>query len=147
MSSVVVTKGSEEPWTIDTVVKFIDLLGYRVVTLKTDTEPAIVAFRNRVAEKCKAEVATEDAGKGDKPSNGLMENTAMSLRGSIRTIKCQKGRDGRTPSERQHGKKPSQEFVPFGEKVLARQIASEPMNGVNSRYKSGMSLGMAHNSA
>ena len=28
--------------------------------------------------------------------------------------KCQKGRDGKTPLERLHGKKPRQEFVPFG---------------------------------
>ena len=32
----------------------------------SDTEPAIIAFRNRVAEMCKAEVAPEDAVKGDK---------------------------------------------------------------------------------
>ena len=31
--------------------------------------------------------------------------------------RCQKGRDGRTPFERLHGKKPTQEFVPFGESV------------------------------
>ena len=32
------------------VAKFMDLLGYREVTLKSDTEPAITDFRNRVAE-------------------------------------------------------------------------------------------------
>ena len=47
-------------------MRFIDLLGYREITLKSDTEPAIVAFRNRVAAMCKAEVTTEDAVKGDK---------------------------------------------------------------------------------
>ena len=45
--------------------------------LKSDTEPAIVAFRNRVAEICKAEVTTEDAVKGDKESNGFIENAVM----------------------------------------------------------------------
>ena len=30
--------------------------------------------------------------------------------------RCQKGRDGKTPFERLHGKKPTEEFVPFGEK-------------------------------
>ena len=72
-SSVALKKGVEEPWTIERVVKFIDLLGYREITLKSDTEPAIIAFRNRVAEMCKAEVATEDAVKGDKEPNGLIE--------------------------------------------------------------------------
>ena len=70
------------------MVRFIDLLGYREITLKSDTEPAIVAFRNRVAAMCKGEVTTEDAVKGDKESNGLIENAVMLLRGIIRTIKC-----------------------------------------------------------
>ena len=30
--------------------------------------------------------------------------------------RCQEGRDGNTPVERLHGKKPTQEFVQFGEK-------------------------------
>ena len=74
MSSVALKKGFEEPWTIERVAKFIDLLGYGEITLKSDTEPAIIAFRNRVAEACKVEVTTEDAVKGDKESNGLIEN-------------------------------------------------------------------------
>ena len=45
--------------------------------MKSDTEPAIIAFRNRVAEMCKAEVSTEDAVKGDRESNGLIENAVM----------------------------------------------------------------------
>ena len=44
MSSVALKKGVEEPWTTERVVKFIDLLGYREITLKSDTEPAIIAF-------------------------------------------------------------------------------------------------------
>ena len=178
MSSVALKKGVEEPWTIERVVKFIDLLGYREITLKSDTEPAIIAFRNRIAEACKAEVTTEDAVKGDKESNGLIENAVILIRGIIRTIKChiesrtqeplsddspvmpwlvehagcilsrcQKGRDGRTPFERLHGKKPTQEFVPFGEKVLARQVTTEPRNRMNPRYQYGVWLGMRNNSA
>ena len=119
------------------MVKFIDLLGYRQITLESDTEPAIVAFRNRVAAMCKAEVTTED--ERDKESTGLIENGIMLLRGIIRTVqchiesrtqeplsddslvipwlvehagcilsRCQKGRDGRTPFERLHRKKPTQ---------------------------------------
>ena len=126
------------------MARFINSLGYKEITLKSDTEPAIIAHRNRVAENCNAEVALEDAIKGDKPSNGLVENAGMLLRGVSRTIKChvgsyiqeelgedspilpwlvehawsilsrcQNGRDGWTPIERLHGKKPTQEFVPF----------------------------------
>ena len=63
----------------------VDLLGYREITLKSDTEPARIAFRNRAAEMCKA---SEDAVKGDEESNGLIENAVMLLRGIIRTIQC-----------------------------------------------------------
>ena len=45
MSSVALKKGVEEPWTIERVVKFIDLLGYREITWKSDTEPAIPSGR------------------------------------------------------------------------------------------------------
>ena len=55
---------------------------------KSDTEPAITAFRNRVAVMCKAEVATGDAVKGDPESNGFVGNTVVLLRGIIRSIKC-----------------------------------------------------------
>ena len=178
MSSVALKKGVEEPWAIERVVRFIDLLGYRESTLKSDTEPAIIAFRNRVVAMCKAEVTKEDAVKGDTESNGLIENAIMLLRGIIRTVKCHiesrmqeplfddslvmpwlvehagcilsrchKGRDGKTPFERLHGKRPTQEFVPFGEKVLARKITTDPMNGMNPRYQYRVWLGMRSDSA
>ena len=61
--------------------------------------------------------------------------------------RCQKGRDGRTPFERLYGKRPTHEFVPFGEKVLARPISSVPLNRMNRRYKFGVWLGVRNNSA
>ena len=111
--------------------------------------------------------------KGDKESNGLIENAVMLLRGChiesrtqeplsddsavvprlvehvgrILSRCCQKGRDGKTPFERMHGKNPTQEFVPFGEKVLARQITTEPRNRLNPRHQCGVWLGMRNNSA
>ena len=83
MSSVALKKGVEEPWTITRAAKCIDLLGYREISLKSDTEHGIIAFRNRAAEMCKAEVSTEDTVKGDIESNGLIENAVMQLRGII----------------------------------------------------------------
>ena len=59
MSSVVLKKGIEEPWASDRVARFVNSLGYKEITLKSDTEPAIIAFRSRVAENCK--VTLEDA--------------------------------------------------------------------------------------
>ena len=81
----------KNPGQNERVVRIIDLLCYREITLKSDTEPAIVAFRNRVAAMCKAEVTTEDAVKGDKESNEFIENAIMLLRGIIRTVKCHIG--------------------------------------------------------
>ena len=80
--------GVEELWTIERVAKFFYLLGYREITVKIETEPAIIAIRNRVTEMCKAEVTTEDSVKGDRESNGLIELAVMLLRKIIRTIKC-----------------------------------------------------------
>ena len=59
--------------------------------------------------------------------------------------RCQKGRDGKTSFERLHGKKPTQEFVPFGEKVLAKQITTDPMNRMNPRYQYGIWFGLRNN--
>ena len=88
MSSVVLKKGIEEPWASDRVASFINSLGYKEITWKSDTEPAVIAFRNRGAENCNAGVTLEDAIKGDKPSNELVEHAVMLLRSVIRTIKC-----------------------------------------------------------
>ena len=85
MGSVALKKGVEEPWTIERVVKFIDLLGYREITLKSDTEPAIIAFRNRAAAMCKAEVATVGRSGRRQKLDGLTENAAVALRGVVRT--------------------------------------------------------------
>ena len=86
MSSVALKKGAEQPWTIERVAKFVHWLGYRESTLKSDTNPAIIAFRNLVAEMCNAELGTEDAVKGDEEKNGLIENAVMLIRGIIRTV-------------------------------------------------------------
>ena len=47
----------------------------------------------------------------------------------------------KTSFDRLRGKKPTQEFVPFGEKGLAKQISKDPMNRMNPRYKFGIWLG------
>ena len=71
----------------------------------------------------------------------------VSEQSSALSTRCQNGRDGKTPFERLHDKKPTQEFVPFGEKVLARQITTDPRNRMNPRYQNGVWLGMRNNSA
>ena len=116
--------------------------------------------------------------KGDKESNGLIENAAMLLRGIIRTVKChiesstqetlsneslflpwsvehtgcilsrcQKGRDGKKPFERLHGKIADTRICSNWRKVLAKQISTDRINRTNPRYKFGIWLGMRNNSA
>ena len=64
MSSVVLKKGIEEPWASEREWQDSSTRWeYEEITLNSDTEPAIIAFRNRVAENCNAEVALEDAVK------------------------------------------------------------------------------------
>ena len=46
-----------------------------------------------------------------------------------------------------HDKKPTQELIPFGEKVLARPLSSEPLNRMSPRYKFGVWLGVRNDSA
>ena len=73
------------------------------------------------------------------------EKTVQSCHGwwNMRRVFC----PGGTPFERLHGKKPSQEFVPFGEQARARPISPETLNRMNPRYKFGVWLGVRNNSA
>ena len=96
MSSVALKRGIEEQWTIERVARFIDLPGYREITLKSGTEPAIAAFRNLVAAMCKAEVTTEDAVKSDKESNGLVESGDAAARNHPNEEVPHRERDART---------------------------------------------------
>ena len=56
-------------WITGRVTKFSDLLDYRGMTLKSDTDFAIIAFRDRVGELCREEVMTEDAVNGIQESS------------------------------------------------------------------------------
>ena len=51
MSSVALNWCEEKPWTHESGVRFVNLLGYREITLKSDAEPALFAFGKRV-ENC-----------------------------------------------------------------------------------------------
>ena len=104
-------------------------------------ENAVMLIRGIIRTiKCHIESKTQESLSDDSPvMPWLVEHAGCIL------SRCQKGRDGKTPFERLHGKKPTQEFVPFGEKVLARRVTTEPRNRMNPRYQYGIWLGMRGN--
>lgn len=86
-ASMVPRKGDRDEWVSSHVARFCNRLGYKEITLKSDTEPAMLALRDGVARKCDAEVITEDTPVGDHQSNGAIENAIKNIRGMIRTVR------------------------------------------------------------
>ena len=78
--------------------------------------------------KCHVESCTQEELREDCPILPWLVERAGSI-----LSRCQKCRDGRTHSDRLHGKRSTQEFVPFGEEVLARPKSSETLNRMNPR--------------
>ena len=106
-------------------------------------ENAVMLLRGIIRTmKCHIESRTQEPLGDESPViPWLVEHAGCIL------SRCQKGRNGKAPFERMHGKKPPQEFVPFGEKVLTRRVTTEPRNRMNPRYEYGVWLGMRNNSA
>ena len=104
-------------------------------------EKAVMMLRGIIrTTKCHIESSTQEPTSDKSPVlPWLMEHAGCIL------SRCQEGRDGKRPFGRLHGKKPTQEFVPFGQKVLAKQITTDPMNRTNPRYQYGIWLGMRNN--
>ena len=105
----------------------------------TKDEESILLIENAVMQicgiirtiKCHIESSTQEPLSDESPFLlWLVEHAGCIL------SRCQKCRDGKMPSERLHGKKPTQEFVPFGEKVLAKH------NSTDQTYDFGICLGM-----
>ena len=97
MSSVLLEKEIEEPLASERVARFINSLRYKEVTLNSDTEPAVIAFRNRVAENCNAEVTSEDAVKGDKKRYGRKRSDAVARCHQNHQVPCGRLHTRRTP--------------------------------------------------
>ena len=86
-ASIVPGKGDQVEWVSSHVARFCNKLGFKEITMKSDTEPAILALRDSVSRKCNAEVITEDTPVGDHQSNGGIENAVKNIRGMIRTVR------------------------------------------------------------
>ena len=88
-SHVVPVKGAELEWTAQRIAKDITRWGYRGrVILKSDQEPAIVAFLEQVAqERGSAPTTLEHSPVTDSQSNGGAERGVRSMEEMVRTYK------------------------------------------------------------
>ena len=167
MSSVVPKRGIEEPWASERVARFTNSLVYKEITLKSDTELAIIAVRNRVAEKQQNRGHAGGRGQRRQTSKrtGRKRSDAAARRHQNHQVPCGVLHARRTPKRLpnlavvggtcgehpvqvsegvetvetvgRHSKdcmtrKSTQEFVPFGEKVPARAVSSEPLKNTSS---------------
>eukprot|EP00971_Amphidinium_carterae_P042448 834528-Amphidinium_carterae.1 len=69
------------------VVEFLQLLGHRLLVLKSDGEPAILALKNQVrAAAADVESIPQEFPPGDHKAAGVAENTVKRVKGLARTI-------------------------------------------------------------
>ena len=80
-------KGISDERIAKKVARWIDSLGYKRAVIKSDQEPAIVAFRNEVHKNARTELVPEWSPVKDSQSNGAAENAVKELAGMIRTLK------------------------------------------------------------
>ena len=64
-----------------------DGLGYNRVIFRSDNEPALKAFLDRLREAWPGEVVPEGASRGDPQSNGAAEAAVGVTKGLVRTLK------------------------------------------------------------
>ncbi len=80
-------EGGAERGVVDNAVevakRFIEQLGYKMATLKSDNEPTILSLKETV----RRETDVEEAPVEDHQANGLAENAAMNGRASSGFIK------------------------------------------------------------
>ena len=88
-SNVVPAKGVN-PYAVMRCVQNIKLLGYYKLLLKSDQEPAIVAFREAVkialADE-KIEVMPEESPVGESQANGEVENAVRMIKAQVRKMR------------------------------------------------------------
>ena len=65
----------------------LDRLAYQRVVFRSDNEPALLAFLQRVKEAWTVEVVSEGSARGDPQSNGAAEAGVGVVKGLVRTLK------------------------------------------------------------
>ncbi len=91
MARVVPSKGLDSH-AVESVKKMIERLGYKKIIMKSDNEPAILAFKEAVRRETDVEIVTEEVPVADHQAKGLVEN----VQGKFRVINyALEGRQGR----------------------------------------------------
>ena len=88
MSSAALKKGVEEPWTLERVVRFIDLHVYRWITLKSDTDQQSLRSEKPCGRNVQSRSRKKRVQRKETRRRTGIENTVMLLRVITRTIEC-----------------------------------------------------------
>ena len=86
-SMAVTKKGDSVRWVIEKCVSWIEEQGLKRIILKTDQEPAILAWAAEVKQERESETIPESSPVGDSASNGKIEAAVKEVRGMIKTLK------------------------------------------------------------
>ena len=100
-SHPVTAKGCSCEWAIDRLIKDIEGLGIRKCILKSDQEPAILAYKRAVIQKREHETIPENVPVEESRANGLVENAVRQAFAQARTLKAalDKGLGKKIPAE------------------------------------------------
>ena len=80
-------KGTQHPYPVKAVVKFLNGLGHKIAILKSDQEPSIVALCKAIKTNWDGELIPEHSPKGVPKSSGEVEREVQTVQGLARTLK------------------------------------------------------------
>ncbi len=76
-----------EGYVVETARKMVERLGYRMIIMRSDSEPAILALKQAVRRESDVEIVLEDVPVGGYQANGWVENAVKHAQRQIRVIK------------------------------------------------------------
>lgn len=88
MATMLGTKGTADVTGQKLLTRFIELLGYKEVVLKSDGEPALVKMKTAAgkAAKCTTKVVNEESPAGDSRANGEAESAVREIKWRVRAV-------------------------------------------------------------
>lgn len=83
-------KGGDAAWVARRCARWLDNLGHKRITIKTDQEPSIEAWAQSVRKAAGegTEIALETSPVGESQANGAAEQAVQEVKGLIRTLKA-----------------------------------------------------------